>query len=419
MLARMKICILGAGVIGLTTAWELAERGHEVVILDRQRRPGAETSFANAAQLAYTYVSPLASPDLLRKLPSLLLDPAAPMRIRPSLDPAFLRWGFVFLAACTTRKERATTAAMLSLAASSRDVLTGLAAAQNLEFGLRTAGKLVLYRKAEPFESARRQAAPGQQVLAGVDCLALEPSLKLTPRDIAGGIFSPGDQLGDCHAFCGELAERLRRRNAVTWQMGTQVRRPILSDGRLRAVATDAGEIAADLFVLSFGPESQRFARGAGFRLPIYPMKGYSITARPAAGAAALNHSVTDFDRKMAYAPLQQGGADVVRATGGADLIGLDRGLDAKRLALFTRHASEMLALDLDSDVSPWAGLRPSTPDGRPIIGPSPLRGLFLNTGHGSLGWTLACGAARLAAELIDGVVPSVEPGWFALERRH
>lgn len=416
----MKICILGAGVIGLTTAWELVARGHEVIIVDRQREPGAETSFANAGQLAYTHVAPLASPEMLRKLPEFILDPAASIRIRPSLDPAFCRWCLGFLAACSAKRFAATVVAQLALAALSRDVLEDLATSQNLAFSKRTAGKLLLYRKADGFERARKQVPDGQQILASAECLALEPSLRLAQREIAGGFYTPAEQVGDCHAFCVELADRLRRK-AVTWHMETRVHRAIVREGTLRAVATDAGDLAADLFVLALGSDALHFAHGAGFRLPIYPIKGYSITAQVAAGAPVLTHSVTDYDRKMAYAPLVdasgEGRREVVRVTGGADLVGFDRRIDAARISTLTRQAEAMLALDLKVDLRPWAGLRPSTPDGRPIIGWSPIRNLFLNVGQGSLGWTLACGSARLAAELIEGAAPSVRPEWFALRR--
>lgn len=257
----------------------------------------------------------------------------------------------------------------------------------------------------------------GQEVMGSAECLVLEPSLRLPSREIAGGIYTPAEQVGDCHAFCRELADRLRRRNAVTWHMETRIQQPVVREGTLRAVATDAGELAADFFVLALGSEALQFGRCAGIRLPIYPMKGYSITARPAVGASALTHSVTDYDRKMAYAPLADETGGVVRVTGGFDLVGFDRRIDAGRIATLIRHAESMLALDLAGDIRPWAGLRPSTPDGRPIIGWSPLRNLFLNVGQGTLGWTLACGSARLAAEMIEGAAPSVPSDWFALRR--
>lgn len=420
----MRVSVLGAGVIGLTTAWELAERGYAVTLVDRRNEPAAETSYANGAQLSYEYVAPLASPDTLRKLPGLLLSHAAPIRVRPTYDPDFLRWGWRFLAACTAPMVEETTRAQLALAALSRAVLGELAQEQALSFGLRSAGKLILHRKADGLAAAKRQLhhradqdGGTQRLLAPADCLALEPGLRLRPDDLAGGIYTPGEQVGDCRLFCEALGARLRRRNSVRWQLGTHVRGLAVREGRVRALDTSQGEIETDLVVLALGAEAPRFARSLGFRLPIYPMKGYSITARPAPGAPALQHSVTDFDRKIVYAPLSEEGAPVVRVAGIADLVGFDRRVDARRLARMTRQAGDTLDLDLESDVRPWAGLRPATPDSRPIIGWSPLPNLFLNVGHGALGWTLACGSARLAAQLITNVEPSVSPGWFGLAR--
>ncbi|MCJ2130797.1 D-amino acid dehydrogenase [Methylobacterium sp. E-045] len=411
-------------MIGLTTAWELAERGYQVTIVDRRREPAAETSFANGAQLSYAFVAPLASPETLAKLPGLLLSSAAPIRIRPTCDPAFIRWGLEFLAACNTRSVDATTRAQLALGALSRTVLADLTQQEALSFGLRTAGKLVVYRKAKGFEAAKAQAERqarvaegGQEVLSAAACLALEPSLKLRPDELAGGIYTPSEQVGDCRLFCDDLAVRLRRRNNVSWQLGTHVRGLVVREGLVKGVETSQGLIDTDLVVLALGAGAPHLARQMGFRLPIYPMKGYSITARPSLGAAPLRHSVTDLDRKIVYAPLREDGNDVVRVAGIADMVGFDRRVDERRLADMTRQAADTVNIDLESDVLPWAGLRPATPDSRPIIGWSPVPNLFLNTGHGALGWTLACGSARLAAQMIGKEGPGGDPAWFALGR--
>jgi len=420
----MKVCVLGAGVIGLSTAWELAERGHEVVIVDRHRDPAAETSFANGAQLSYSFVAPLASPDTLAKLPGLMLSSAAPIRIRPTYDPAFILWGLGFLAACNNRMVAETTRAQLALGALSRTVLMELTQREGLSYGLRTAGKLVVHRKRKGFESAKLQverqakdAGNEQKILTADACLALEPSLKMKPDELVGGIYTDSEQVGDCRLFCNDLVVRLRRRNNVVWQLGTHIRGLVVRSGKVCAVDTSQGEIEADNVVLALGAGAPQIARQAGFRLPIYPMKGYSITARPSPGSIPLRHSVTDFDRKIVYAPLSEDGAEVVRVAGIADLVGFDRRVDERRLAVMTRQAADTVNIDLESDVRPWAGLRPATPDSRPIVGRSPLSNLFLNTGHGALGWTMACGSARLTAELISDEAPSVGPDWFALDR--
>lgn len=427
------VCVLGAGVIGLTTAWALSEAGCDVVVVDRRTGPAEEASAANGAQLSYAFVAPLASPDTLRHLPALLRDRNGPLRVRPSLDPDFVRWGLAFVRACRTRTARETTAAQLALAGLSRQELERLAAALPIRFGLRTAGKLVLFRHQDSFAQARRQAelqaglGAEQQVLDAAGCLALEPALRLREADLAGGVYTPSEQVGDCAAFCRGLAGQLRLRNSVRWAMGGGQAQPVLRDGKLRAVRLTSGaaaedgeeEIEADQFVLAFGAGSARFAKAAGFRLPVQPLKGYSLTLRPRTPAGALAHSVTDADSKVVFAPLEGDGEARIRVAGIADLVGEDRSLDQARLDAVRRAAAAALDVDLDGETQPWAGLRPATPDSRPIIGPSPVPGLFLNTGHGALGWTLACGSARLTADLLTGhrAAPSIDAAPFALRR--
>lgn len=419
----MEVAVLGAGVIGLTTAWALVERGHRVTLVDRQPAAGLETSFGNGAQLSYAYVTPLASASLLAKLPGLLFDRNGPIRVRLSLDPAFIRWGLAFLAACNDRTERATTRAQLDLAEASRAELLRLKDTLDLEFGWGEPGKLVLFRSEKSMTAAARQAALfrdwgiEQEVASPERCLELEPALRAPASALQGGVFTATDQVGDCAAFCTALAERLRRSGQVTWQLGTTIEAAMVERGRLRAVRTDCGAIEADVFVLCLAQGSVRLARSAGFRLPVQPMKGYSLTLATAVDTQPLRRSVTDFDNKIVYAPLRQGNRTAVRVAGIADLVGGDMALDERRLAGVRRAADAFLALDRSCGDQPWAGLRPMTPDGRPIIGPSPVAGLFLNTGHGALGWTLACGSAQLVADLIDGAPTTIDPAPFAFGR--
>ncbi|MCA6119936.1 FAD-dependent oxidoreductase [Bradyrhizobium sp. WSM 1738] len=418
----MKICVLGAGVIGLTTAWCLAEAGHDVVIIDRHASTGKDASAANGAQLSYAFVAPLASPATLKKLPALLLSPDAPMRIRAGLDPALISWGIRFLLACRPGAVRETVAAQLALAALSRRELTRLTQSLGLSFGLRTAGKLVIYRSAREFKTAFRSVvATGkqhdQQVLTAAECLALEPALQLDAGQLAGGIFTASEQVGDCAAFCAALTIRLRQRSNVEWLLDTPIIGPIRSGGRLVAIDTGKGQVQADHFVLCMGATSGAFARACGFYLPIYPLKGYSITLTPPAGARILRHSVTDMARKLVFAPLARDGRPAVRIAGIADLERNDMTLDGQRVDILRRAAAELLGIDAAGDIAPWCGLRPTTPDSRPIIGWSPLDGLFINSGHGMLGWTLACGSARLTADMIERKRSTSETSAFALRR--
>ena len=418
----MRVCVLGAGAVGLATAWALSEAGCEVAIADAATKPGQGASAGNGAQLSYNFVAPFASPDTLRHLPALLMDPAAPIRISPRLDPDFLRWSFAFLRACTGRMERETTVAQLALAGLSRSELDSVEKAADLHFFRRVAGKLVVYREADSFAAARRQAerqrgvGAEQIVLDGAECLAREPGLRIAAGVLRGGVYTPSEELGDSAAFCDGLAARLAQRNTVTFAMGGKVE-PVLRDGKLVAVRANGAEIAADRFVLCFGSGSARFARACGFRLPIQPMKGYSFTFRPRDASGELRHSITDADRKIVFAPLDRPDGQVIRAAGVADLIGEDHRIYPKRLDAVRRGAADVLDIDLRSDPNGWTGLRPATPDSRPIVGPSPLPSLFLNTGHGALGWTLACGSARLAVQLLLGQTPSVRAADFAFGR--
>lgn len=418
----MKICVLGAGVIGLTTAWYLSEAGHDVTIVDRHAGACADASAANGGQLSYAFVTPLASPATLLKLPSLLIAKGSPIRLRPGLDPQLISWGVRFLLACRSATVRDTVAAQLALAAVSRDELSRLSQTLELAFGLRTAGKLVLFRSQGEFEAARsaiidKSGGDTQQILTPAECLTLEPALKLSQRELAGGIFTASEQVGDCAAFCAALAARLQRRNNVEWLLDTPVIGPVRSGGRLVAVDTGKGQVQVDRFVLCMGASSSAFARACGFYLPIYPVKGYSITLQPDAGADVLRHSVTDIERKLVFAPLARDEGIAIRVAGIADLDGNDRSIDPARVDILRRASAELLGMEADGDIQPWCGLRPMTPDSRPIIRPAPLPGLFVNSGHGMLGWTLACGSARLTADMIDGRPARIAASAFALRR--
>jgi D-amino-acid dehydrogenase len=384
--------------------------------------PREDASAANGGQLSYAFVAPLASPATLLKLPSLLLSPDSPMRIRAGLDPALISWGARFLLACRPAGVRETIAAQLALAALSRSELARLSQSLMLSFGLRTAGKLVVFRSRREFDAARRAITgetgeDGQQVLTPAECLALEPALQLDIGELAGGIFTASEQVGDCAAFCAGLTFRLRRQRNVEWLLGADVNGPVRSGGRLVAVATSKGQVQADRFVLCMGAASSAFARACGFYLPIYPLKGYSITLTPPPDTRVMRHSVTDMERKLVFAPLPRDGHTAIRIAGIADLESNNTTMDARRVDILRRASAELLGIDAAGDVEPWCGLRPLTPDSRPIIGWSPLDGLFINSGHGMLGWTLACGSARLAADMIDRKPTASEASAFALRR--
>ena len=406
----MKISVLGAGVIGLTSAWWLAEAGHEVVLIDRAAGPASEASRANGAQLSYRYVTPMASPKMLGQLPGLLFP--GENAIKVSLDRDLIGWGVRFLKACTSTEVARTTVAQLALAELSRVELERLLGKVPLDFGLRTAGKLVVFRKQADLAAARPEDGASSEVLTPQQCLALEPALTLRPDDFVGGIYTASEQVGDCGAFCDQLFARLGQSNRVELRMSTAIGRPVVKNRRMTGVETDQGGIEADLFVLALGSGARAFARSCGFDLPIYPVKGHSITIANH-GVPALTHSVTDYSRKIVYAPLDVG----IRVAGFADFQGYDTAPASSRIAQLEGAAAGTFGLKAANGVEPWAGLRPMTPDSRPVIGPSPLEGLFLNTGQGMLGWTLACGSARLSTDLIEGKPPSCPSESFDVKR--
>jgi D-amino-acid dehydrogenase len=280
----------------------------------------------------------------------------------------------------------------------------------------------VVFRSRREFDAARRAVIAttgedGQQVLMPAECLALEPALRLDAAELAGGVLTASEQVGDCAAFCAGLTFCLRRLRNIEWVLDTEVIAPVRSGGRLVAVDTSKGQVQADHFVLCMGAASSAFARACGFYLPIYPLKGYSITLTPAPDAPVIRHSVTDMERKLVFAPLARDGHTVIRIAGIADLESYDTTVDARRVDILRRAAAKLLGIDVAGEIEPWCGLRPTTPDSRPMIGWSPLDGLFINSGHGMLGWTLACGSARLTADMIDRKPEANEASAFALRR--
>ncbi|MCW5691709.1 MAG: FAD-dependent oxidoreductase [Pseudolabrys sp.] len=406
----MKIGVLGAGVVGLTSAWWLSEAGHDVVLIDHAAGPAAEASRANGAQLSYRYVAPMASPKMLGQLPGLLLPGEDAIKV--SFNRELIGWGLRFLKACTSAEVARTTAAQLALAELSRVELERLLGKVPLDFGLRTAGKLVVFRKQSDLDAATPADRDAAEVLTPLQCLALEPALALRPDEFAGGVYTASEQVGDCGVFCDQLFARLGQSNRVELRMNTAIGRPVVKNRRVTGIDTDNGTVEADLFVLALGSGARAFAKSCGFDLPIYPVKGHSITIANH-GEPALQHSVTDYSRKIVYAPL--GGA--TRVAGFADFQGYDTTPVASRIAQLKQAAADTFGLEATGEADPWAGLRPMTPDSRPIIGPSPLDGLFLNTGQGMLGWTLACGSARLTTDLIDGKPPSCPSEPFDVRR--
>jgi D-amino-acid dehydrogenase len=413
----MKICILGAGVVGLTTAYMLAREGHEVQVLDAEAGPGLGTSYGNGAQLSYSYVAPFAAPGVVSKVPGWLLDPDGPMRLRPDFTWNQIRWMYRFWRACNATQSDATTAALLRLAFHARAQVHELVEREGLDFAYSRAGKLVVYSDAAGLEAAKRQVAmqaafgSEQEALGREECLSREPALANIAHRIAGGIWTPGEDAGDCHLFCTGLDTLLRGSNFnVAFHYGTRVTQLLTAGGRVVGAATPKGVFEADAFVLCLGIGARALAGPIGIDLPIYPLKGYSYTVPAKAGAPHV--SITDSKAKVVYARL--GGR--LRIAGMADVVGEDRRFDNRRLDTLLRQAREAFPDAADwNELHPWTGLRPATPTGLPIIGRSrPWSNLVLNVGQGALGFTLGMGCGALVADALAGRPMGIAAGEFA-----
>ena len=416
----MRVLILGAGVTGLTTAQALAAEGHAVTVIDADAAVGRGASFANGGQLSYSYVTPFAGPGVVGKVPGWLLDPDGPLRFRPQPDPGQWKWLIAFLRACNATTAEQTTRRLLLLGGLSRDLLRDFAARGEFDFNFAPAGKLVLQGDTAGMEGARRQMAlqakwsPEQHALSQEECLALEPALAGIAHRIAGGVHTPSEDAGDCRLFCEGLAAALTRSNTGgTLLLGTRVTQLIRAEGRMRGVMTSRGVIEADAVVLALGVGARVLARPLGLDLPIYPLKGYSLTLPITREAAAPRVSVTDSARKVVYARIGRG----LRVAGMADVVGYSPSFEEKRLSTLIRQARLAFPDAADwHEVNPWAGLRPATPTGLPILGRAPgTAGLFLNLGQGALGFTLAMGSAAILAAEIAGRVPPIPMEGFRL----
>ncbi len=402
----MHVCVLGAGIVGLATAYSLRRAGHEVTVVDRAS-PGSGASGGNGAQLSYAYVQPLADPGIWRQLPKLLLSPSSPFKLRPRLDPRQWLWGTQFLAACNGTTSQNTTAQLLALAALSRQSFEAMMRQEKLDCDFSASGKLVLYSDEASLAAARRQMllqrelGSTQEAVNADRCVEIEPALKSRHAQITGAIYTPGECAADCQKTCDALLAVLRRQG-VRFLLGTPVQRLVLRGKSVVAVATPQGLIEADQYVMALGADSPRMARTLGVQLPIYPLKGYSITVEvdeQARTAPAV--SVTDSARKVVFARL----GSRLRVAGMAELSGYDTTIAPAQIASLKASTQTLFPkCSAFADLSPWAGMRPATPTGLPVIGrrPKAPANLLFNTGHGALGFTLAFGSAQRISGLLS-----------------
>lgn len=401
-----RVVVIGGGVIGITSAVALARRGHQVTLLERLEQPGSGASARNGGQLSYAYADALAAPGIIGDIPRLLagLDPAFRIRIR--LNPAFLGWMMNFLANCSTHRFESNTRAVLNLALLSQTALASIRAEYpELSFQHGSTGKMHIFVDATKWKAAvlvvQKKAGWGvvQQVLSPSEAIALEPALANTTRPFICAIYTASDEAGDAQLFARAMAAIAVQKYGVSIHTETTAT-GFDSDGRVvRAVLSNRGAISGDVFVVAAGSDAANLARTVGVNLPILPMKGYSITLPATSHSPAV--SVTDTAAKIVFCRL----GDTMRIAGMAELGYADTAVDSRKIGELIAAARRCLPMAADWGANPgaWAGLRPMTPDSRPIIGNTALSNLLLNCGHGMLGWTLACGSAELVAAAVAG----------------
>jgi D-amino-acid dehydrogenase len=415
----MKVIVMGGGVIGVTTAWYLAAAGHEVTVIDRREGVARETSFANAGLIApghaYAWASPRAPLTLLKSLVS--SDTA--LRFRLKADPRMWVWSLRFLANCTTERNRANTVVKVKLCNYSREALIALRRETGIAYDETTKGALYLYRDRDHLRTGLANMAllndhgVGLKELDPDGVAALEPALAHFKSKLAGAVYAPKDESGDAFAFTEKLAAMAAARG-VAFQLGTKIEGIAVSGDRIEGVITDQGRVTGDQYVVALGSYSPLATRGLSVRLPVYPVKGYSVTIPTAGFDGAPMIAGVDEGQLIAFCRM----GDRLRLTATADFAGYDTDYEAKDFSAMLRVARELFpnagAFDRPSF---WACLRPMTPDGPPIIGGTHYGNLWVNTGHGHMGWTMACGSGRILADLIQGRTPDIDIAGFSPAR--
>ena len=407
----MTVLVLGSGVIGTTIAWYLVQAGEDVTVVDRQPGPALETSFANAGEISPGYASPWAGPGVPVKAIKWLLMHHSPLVIKPMLEAAMWRWGFAMLRNCTEARYKVNKARMVRVAEYSRDCLKALRAETGITYDDRAQGTLQLFRTRKQLDGVSKDTAVldqygvPYQVLDRKAYLAYEPALAGVQHKFVGALRLPGDETGDCFVFTHKLAKMAEARG-VRFRFGTTIT-GLSSDGtRVTGVETDQGRLVADRIVLALGSHAPAWLRPLGIDIPVYPVKGFSITVPITRADAAPESTIMDETHKVAVTRL----GDRIRVGGMAQLSGYDLALDERR-----RRTLEFVLTDLFPDAGDlarstfWTGLRPMTPDGTPVMGPTRLANLYLATGHGTLGWTMAAGTGRAMADLLTGRKPEID----------
>jgi D-amino-acid dehydrogenase len=414
----MRVIVLGSGVVGVTSAYYLARAGHEVTVVDRAAGPALETSFANAGQISPGYASPWAAPGVPLKAVKWMFQKHAPLAIRLDGTQFQLRWMWQMLQNCTAERYAVNKGRMVRLAEYSRDCLQALRADTGIQYEGRTGGTLQVFRTQQQLDGAQKdiavlkEANVAHELLSAAELVRAEPALAAVSHKLTGGLRLPGDETGDCQLFTTRLAA-LAESLGVTFRFNTPIDALEMAGGRIAGVRCGSETLRADAVVVALGSYSTQLLSSI-VKIPVYPLKGYSITAPIVDAAKAPVSTVLDETYKIAITRFD----DRIRVGGMAEIVGFD-----KKLRQARRETLEMCVNDLfpgggdTSQASFWTGLRPMTPDGTPVVGRTPVSNLFLNTGHGTLGWTMSCGSGQLLADLISGRRPAIQADDLSVHR--
>jgi len=413
----MRVIVLGSGVVGVTTAYYLALAGHEVTVIDRQAGPALETSFANAGQISPGYASPWAAPGVPLKAAKWLFQRHAPLAFKPDGSLFQLQWMWAMFRNCDADRYAVNKERMVRLAEYSRDCMRALRRETGIAYEGRQQGTLQVFRTQQQFDGAAkdievlRQAGVEYELLGASQLAGAEPALGNNPK-LVGGLRLPNDETGDCQLFTTRLTA-MARELGVRFEFDTTIRYLKEAGSDIAGVVTDKGEFTADQYVLALGSYSRQLLQ-RWFPLPVYPLKGYSLTVPIDDAARAPVSTILDETYKIAVTRFDKR----IRVGGMAEISGYNLKLNPRR-----RETLELVVNDLfpgagdTRAASFWTGLRPMTPDSTPVVGATPLRNLFLNTGHGTLGWTMAAGSASVIADLVSGKAPQIRADDLAVFR--
>ncbi|MCD2513151.1 D-amino acid dehydrogenase [Comamonas endophytica] len=414
----MKVIVAGSGIVGTATAYYLARAGAEVTVIDRQPGPALETSFANAGQISPGYSTPWAAPGIPLKALRWLARKHAPLALRPDGSLWQLRWIAQMLRNCTPQRYAVNKERMMRIAGYSRDCLRALRGETGIQYEQRTGGTLQLFRSQAQIDAAQRDIAVLEECGVAYELLdrqslpRVEPALAFAQDRLSGGLHLPGDETGDCQRFATELA-RLARGLGVKFLFGQDIEGIEAHAGRVQGILAGGQLLRAHAYVMALGSFSRGLLLPLALELPVYPVKGYSLTLPLVDAARAPESTVLDETYKIAITRFD----DRIRVGGMAELAGFDMRLDPRRRATLEMVVGDLFPGGDLQRATFWAGLRPMTPDGTPIVGATRYANLFLNTGHGTLGWTMACGCGRIVADLVTGQRPEIDTAGLGMDR--